>query len=482
MDAFIAHWWYLYGAAQELLETYWPGIVAASGFVLAFLFSTHAMLHKREARSAAAWTGLIWLVPFIGSLLYVLIGVNRVQRRAHELGTVSLELMELCPTVQPRPGPPHQHSLAELGNRLTGLPLLPGNHLDVYEAGEAFELMLNAVDAAHHSVYLATYIFGNDAAGKRLIDALGRACRRGVKVRVLVDGLGSLYSFPTAMWRLRHAGVPAARFLYSLSPLRMSYMNLRNHRKVMVVDGQLGFTGGMNIRAGYLKQPATLHDVHLSVEGPVVEHLLKSFVADWQFTTGETLEAVYRGPFGVGTALARGISAGPDSDVGKRRLILLAAIGSAQRDVRIVTPYFVPDQALLTALSLAALRGVRVQVVLPERNNLRVVQWASTHVLDWLVRDGVELYFSAPPFDHAKLMTVDSSWSLVGSGNWDARSLRLNFEFDLECYGDEMAGRLNRLIDRRLDQARLVSLAELCGQSYLRRLRNAFCYLLEPYL
>lgn len=475
-------WGFLTPIGKQLYE-YWPGLAAGFSLLVAMLAVSHAVLNKRDARAAAAWTGLIFLLPLIGAALYLLLGVNRIQRRARQLTPdVTGTSVDLVPVIQPRPRPGHLHTLAELSGRLTGLPLLNGNAVTTLEAPDALADMMAAIDAAEDSIYLATYIFGNDAAGRPLVDALAAAARRGVQVRVLIDGMGALYTFPSIVRRLRRRGVLVERFLYSLAPWRMPYMNLRNHRKVMIVDRQVGFTGGMNLRGGYVSEPASIRDLHARVEGPAVEHLLRSFAADWYFTCREHLNADYAGSLECGPVLARGISAGPDADLGKRRLTLLAAIGSAQHEIRIVTPYFVPDQTLLTALQLACMRGVRVELILPGRNNMRLVHWASLHMLPWLVSDGCELYFSAEPFDHTKVMTVDGNWSLLGSGNWDARSLRLNFEFDLECYDEALAETLNRQMDIRRANARRVSLEDMQSQGYLRRLRNGFAYVLEPYL
>jgi cardiolipin synthase len=238
----------------------------------------------------------------------------------------------------------------------------------------------------------------------------------------------------------------------------------------------------MNISAGYIRHPPVINDLHFRVRGPVVGHFLHSFASDWQFACGELVDNSYAGPARVGDMLCRGISTGPDADIGKRRLTLLAAISRADSNIRLVTPYFVPDQTLQTALQLAVLRGVRVEIVLPARNNLPLVHWASLHVLDWLAREGCQVYLVAPPFDHSKLMTVDGLWSLVGSGNWDARSLRLNFEYDMECYSRVLAERLNHLIDARLSHATELTHDMLAHQALPVRLRNALSHLLAPYL
>lgn len=470
-------------AALAWLHTFWPAIAAALGVIAAIAVTVHVAQNKRDARAAAAWTGLVWLVPLVGALLYLLLGVNRIHRRARSLtgGVIEAALRAGqqagadLPTVR-------MQVLAKLVGRLTDLPLTGGNRVDLLDAPAAMACMIEAINQANDSVLLVTYIFGNDAAGKPLAKALERAAKRGVQVRVLIDGVGELYSLPPVTWRMRRQGVHVERFLHSFAPWRMPYMNLRNHRKLLVVDRRLGFSGGMNIRAGYIRTPARIHDLHARLEGPVVSHLIRSFVADWAFTCQETLDDSYLGEVDAGSVYARGINAGPDADFDKRRLTLLAAIGAAEKELRIVTPYFVPDQTLLASLQLALLKGVRVMLIVPEKNNLRLVQWASQHALKWLVKGGAEAYFSAPPFDHTKLMTVDGHWVQFGSGNWDARSLRLNFEFDLECYDDPLAAQANALIDGRLARARVLDETWYQNLSRWRHVRNALAHMLEPYL
>lgn len=466
-----------------LWQQYWPGLLAFISLMLALGTTVHIVLHKRESRAAAAWTGLVWLVPLLGFFLYLLIGVNRIHRRARQLTRGGLDIVSgWRPAAEPQPVQGNMQALAALVAKLTGLPLTGGNAVRPMIASDALAAMIAAIDSANESVYLCTYIFGNDEAGQRVVAALSVAVQRGVRVRVLIDGMGLLYSFPTIRHRLSREGIPHARFLYSLAPWRMPYMNMRNHRKILVVDRRLGFTGGMNLRAGYLASPPTTHDLHFEVQGPVVGHLLHSIATDWYFSTGELLDDAYRGPAVAGTVLARGISAGPDADFEKRRLTLLAAIGRAEREIRIMTPYFVPDQSLQMALYLARLRGVRVRILLPERNNLRIVHWAALHIVPWLVDKGCEVCLGAGAFDHGKLMTVDGSWSMIGSGNWDARSLRLNFELDTECYDEGLAAELNHWFDIRAANARVLDVSLLAGWGTVRRVRHALAHMLEPYL
>ncbi|MGH7699681.1 MAG: phospholipase D-like domain-containing protein [Gemmatimonadales bacterium] len=351
----------------------------------------------------------------------------------------------------------------------------------------AYPAMLAAIDGAGRSIALSTYIFDNDRAGRRLLDALERARGRGVQVRVLVDSVGARYSWPPILRALRARRVPAAAFGRTILPWRVPYFNLRNHRKILVVDGRVGFTGGMNIRAGHLVAERPRHpvqDLHFRLEGPVVRHLTQAFADDWGFTTGEWLSGPVWFPSldGAGAVLARGLTDGPDEDFDKARLSLLGALACARDTVRIVTPYFLPDAGLISELSITALRGVRVQILLPEVNNLVLVQWAATAGLWQVLVHGCEVYYTPPPFDHTKLMLVDGVWALVGSSNWDPRSLRLNFEFDVECYDADLAGELNRLVEDKLSRARPVTLAEVNGRSLPIKLRDGIARLATPYL
>jgi cardiolipin synthase len=291
-----------------LWQQYWPGLLAFISLMLALGTTVHIVLHKRESRAAAAWTGLVWLVPLLGFFLYLLIGVNRIHRRARQLTRGGLDIVSgWRPAAEPQPVQGNMQALAALVAKLTGLPLTGGNAVRPMIASDALAAMIAAIDSANESVYLCTYIFGNDEAGQRVVAALSVAVQRGVRVRVLIDGMGLLYSFPTIRHRLSREGIPHARFLYSLAPWRMPYMNMRNHRKILVVDRRLGFTGGMNLRAGYLASPPTTHDLHFEVQGPVVGHLLHSIATDWYFSTGELLDDAYRGPAVAGTVLARGL-------------------------------------------------------------------------------------------------------------------------------------------------------------------------------
>lgn len=456
--------------------------------------SAHAVLHKRDTRAAVSWVGLIWLVPGLGALLYFLLGVNRIRRKATALRRERLrvetarELYDF--TVPPEAAGEHRGlaSLARLAGRLSRRPLLAGNRITPLRNGdEAFPAMLEAIDGAAASVALSSFIFAADGVGNQFIDALARAVRRGVAVRVLVDGAGVRYSWPPIHRELRRAGVPCARFLPVTSGAGLAFFNLRNHRKVLVVDGRVAFTGGMNIRRRHVVALGgrwVTRDVQFRLEGPVVGQLMGAFAEDWAFVTREILEgpAWHTVPAMVGATTARALTDGPDGDLDVNRSVMMGALAAARESVSIVTPYFLPDQPMIAALAVAALRGVLVSIVLPERPNIPVVRWAVAALLWQVLKPGCRVYLSPAPFDHAKLFVVDRAWTYFGSTNWDPRSLRLNFEMDVECYDPSFAGAAQSIVNERLWESREITLADVDGRALPTRLRDGVARLLSPYM
>jgi cardiolipin synthase len=472
-------------------------LVGGAHLLLALVVSAHIVLTKPDVRAAIGWVGLIWLVPVGGSVLYGMFGINRIRREAGRMrrgrvfswtetfGPASLPQDE---TQAPIALPSDLRPLATVVGAMTGAPLMPGNVIDVLVNGdEAYPAMLSAIDGAKHSVALATYIFDHGQVGDRFVEALAGAMHRGVQVRVLIDGVGARYSHPPVVRALRERGVAVRTFLPPFIFWRHPYFNLRNHRKLLVVDGVAAFCGGLNIRDGCLlslNAPESTQDMHFSIRGPVVEQLMRAVAFDWSFTTSEHLAGPHWFPQlePAGDMLARGIPDGPDENYETLLLTLLGALVQAKRSVRIATPYFLPDTPLIDALRVAALRGVRVEIVLPEHGNLRLVQWAATAQLDQIVRFGCRVFLSPPPFDHTKLFVVDDTWCLIGSANWDPRSLRLNFEYNVECYSPDLGRRLGVVFDAKMAGARQLTVGELEGRSLAIRLRDGVVRLAQPYL
>ncbi len=459
------------------------------GLVLAVWAATHAILRRRDPRAALWWVGVTLVIPIAGSLLYYLFGINRIHRKPflrvpYPNGPPhsNISVFEENPSI-----PPHLLRLANLVGQVSSTPLSHGNDITIFKSGEsAYESMLQTIHKAEKSIGLDIYIFNDDEAGRPFIEALSAAVRRGVEVRVLLDDVGSRYSRNSAYAALEKRGIPSAYFMPSMNPLRLRYLNLRNHRKILTVDGRIGFTGGMNIHASHLSNSGArmARDLHFKVEGPVVSELQEAFRNDWLFTTKESLEGVKWFPriYKVGQTIARGISDGPDHDFEKGRWTILGALGLAQKSVQIVTPYFVPDGILISELGLAALKGVRVDIVLPALNDLPIVHWASRATLWQVLERGCHVWFSPAPFDHSKIMTVDRGWAFVGSSNWDTRSFRLNFEFNLECYDPALAGELTDIVTEKMTVSHEVTLAEMDSRHMPVKIRDGVARLFAPHL
>ena len=500
---------------HAVLDKFWPHISAGFYLLACLLATSHALLHKRDTRAATIWISVIWTLPVFGPLLYLALGVNRIRRRAIKLGvhkTLSRAVPENLGEPEPA-GAEHLQHIARVVSRIATQPLTAGNKIEPLVNGDAaFPAMLAAIEAAKKSITLCTYIFDNDVSGRQFVAALARAAQRGVAVRVLVDAAGVRYSWPPITWALRRAKIPFAKFLPAslFTPWRVATINLRNHRKTLVVDGQLAFTGGMNIRqSNVLAEPVgrvaprapavaaerrarsdapyhknAVQDLHFRVAGPVVTELQEAFANDWAFATEEILDGDlwFPEPPEAGDVIARAIPDGPDADFENARWTLLAALAEAQTSVKILTPYFLPDNALITALNLAALRGVRVDILLPAKNNLPFVQWASRAMWWQVLERGCRVWLTPPPFDHSKLMIVDGHWVLLGSANWDTRSLRLNFELNVEGYGRALASELEIIFAKKLAAAREVTLAEVDARPLPIKLRDAIARLFSPYL
>jgi cardiolipin synthase len=456
---------------------------AAAVLIAAALAGGHAVVYKRDPRSAALWLLAILFLPAVGPVLYALFGVNRVQRRALRMRRPALR----APAA---PGVPAEAlggdlaGLARLTGEVSKRPLTAGNTIEpLVDGAQAYPAMLEAIDNARRSIALASYIFDADGIGARFVEALVRAAARGVAVRVLIDDVSDRFSWSSAAKKLRRAKVPVSIFNPPIIPARLHAIHLRNHRKILVTDGALGFTGGMNIDRRYWGEGAA-HDLHFRLRGPVVGQLMEVFVEDWQFTTGEALggESWSCDPSPRGEVLARAIEGGPHAGFDRLRWALLGGLIAARRTVRICTPYLLPDAGLIAGLNAAALRGVEVDLLVPENSDLPHVQWAATHQLWQALERGCRAWLRPGAFDHSKLMVVDGEWTLLGSSNWDARSLRLNFELNVEAYSRELGGRMERLVLERRAQSRALTLAELDARSLPVKLRDGVARLFAPLL
>jgi cardiolipin synthase len=482
---------------NDVLENLLDWVFGLAVVALGVTSGAHALLHKRDPRSQLGWVIACLTLPGLGPIGYWVFGNNRIHtqmRRWHERGRFSIEAYPSYGDVSVSLATQHPEraatlsALLNISARVTERPLLGGNLVELLHDGEeAYPAMLEAIATARHSIYLSTYIFETDVTGRSFIDALVAARDRGVDVRVLVDAVGERYSRPRVSGLLGRHGISVARFLPLSLSSRGLGVNLRNHRKILVVDQSLGFTGGMNIGGRHLAasgdNPRRTRDIHFRVQGPAVTALTEVFFEDWSFTTGQEPSWAPLCPYTpTGRALCRGIKDGPNEDFERLQWIIVGALSCARQRVRIMTPYFIPSRELLAALNAAVLRGTTVQIALPERSNLPVVDWACRAFLGEVMQYGIQVFLEPPPFNHSKMLLVDDFYVLVGSANLDPRSLRLNFEFNLEVYDDLLGQQLAQHFARVLARSRQLSATDLEARPLAIQLRDAAAKLFSPYL
>jgi cardiolipin synthase len=463
--------------------TDWEAVVfTASYLLLGAAAGAHALLNKPEPRAAQVWLIICLFLPIVGAMAYYAFGVNRIQTRARKLHEParrgSTDSHQLSVESLRRHGP-----YLVIGNRVADLPARDGNSVDIlFNGDDAYPAMLEAIGQAKQRVLLCSYIFDNDSTGKAFITALQAARQRGVEILVLVDAIGELYSWPRISRALKAAAVPHRRFLPPRWFPPFGYVNLRTHRKLLIIDSTTGFCGGMNIGDRHATPGSgrrEVDDIHFRLSGPVVNDLEWLFLDDWRFASGEAIDPL---PIGsaAGDVLCRVVPDGPNEDLDKLLFIIHGAIDSARESVLIMTPYFLPERDLIVALQTAALRGVEVKIVVPERSNLPYVDWAMQHWLPQLLARGVRI-FRRPVFSHAKLLVVDSRYALIGSANLDPRSLRLNFEVGVEIFDTSVAEALEAVIRSETTSGE-DTIPALLSRGRLRRLRDAAVALFTPYL
>jgi cardiolipin synthase len=358
--------------------------------------------------------------------------------------------------------------------------------MPLHNGEAAYPAMIEAIEQARNRVLLVTYILNSDRVGSRFANALESAVGRGVEVLVLVDGVGEMYSWRRASKALRKRGINAARFLPPRLLPPSIYLNLRNHRKLLIVDHDVAFAGGMNISDHHIASdegPRRVSDVHFKLQGPIIDSLAEIFYRDWHFTTGEKHENDQQcSPVANGNADCRAIPDGPDGELDALALTIQSVVCSASESVEIMTPYFLPSRELIASLQTAALRGVSVRIVLPGKNNLFYIHWANRNTLTELLRWGIEAYYQPAPFCHSKILCVDQEYSLIGSANLDPRSLRLNYELGVEVFSTELCSELRAHFESVVAASEPIKYEQLVSRSVPTRLRDSAVALFSPYL
>ncbi len=486
------------------LSSLWP-VLGIAVEAVALLLVPVVLARRKEPPSTVAWILALIFLPGVGATLFLLFGRDRLRipaqwKRDADMALAgrrraALDALAPSPSADPvsgpgrvraageaalaRVAPPLDRELFRVGAALAGVEPTAGNAVELLVDGEAAYAAIGAaIDAATRTVHAEYYLIRSDATADWLRDRLVAAAARGVDVKLLVDGYGSFWLRRRWLRALRRAGVKVAVFL----PARLIFfqpMNLRNHRKIVVVDGEIGFTGGINVGDEYRGRLGPWRDTHLRLEGPSAARLESVFEQDWHFATGEHLPHLDDpGPDdpapppspgeepGGAAPPARGaivtvVRSGPDLEGGEREAIhrvFFSAITLARARVYITTPYFLPDRSIVVALQTAALRGVDVRLLFPGRSNHKVVWLAGRSFYEDLLEAGVAIYEYGPGMIHAKTMVVDGGVALVGSANMDMRSFRLNFEVHTVIRDHGTARRLEGCFEADIAVSRRIDL------------------------
>jgi cardiolipin synthase len=478
--------------AQEAVSPFaWVPLVLAIGQALAVAFVLHALLARRSS-ATLTWTIFVLLTPFLGLILFYLmphrIRMKRLRRRASQMAWIEPQLDELAL----RPDSPTHRTdpLERLLLSMDSESVSDGNRIELLAAGTAFtRRAVAAIESARRFVHLETYILRPDRAGLALLELLAATAARGVEVRVLFDNIGSWWLRAKHLAPLHAAGGKSSAYLPLLWRRRPLTLNLRNHRKLLLVDGEIAFLGGRNVGEEYVRdrfgKGRRWHDLMVELAGPVVRRLQRTFVEDWYNATDEDLanEAYFPETRPRGSASLGVIASGPDIPHSRIDWVLLQLISSAQARLDISTPYFLPHEGLIAALQVAAGRKVHVRVLTNgPRSEAFILYRAGRSQYRELLACGVEIREMAADYNHAKLIIVDDKYVLSGSHNLDMRSSRLNFEVAVVGRGSELAAAARQIFDQRCARALPVTLAILRQDSKVSVLTQGLCRLAAPVL
>lgn len=450
--------------------------------------ATHALLSKRDSKSALGWVACCLFIPFAGPFIYLIFGINRIEAKARELFD---EEHPAADKFSAKGSKTHLPRFSVIGKSVAGKEALPYKEFEILENGEElFPRMLEEIDAAKHSVLLSSYIFQNDSIGKLFLSALTKAKNRGVDVRVIVDGLAAILYPPKIVKSLAKAKLNVRYFDPAKLLPPSLHINMRNHRKLLVIDQRIGFTGGQNITDRHLSKldgnRKKALDLHFSFSGDSARELQRAFLRDWASCGGETPITLPMPPLAADdradNGLTRVILDGPNENLDRLNELLLGVFSLAEKRIWIMTPYFLPGFELVGALIAAKHRGVDVRILLPAKTNIHFTQWATEHGLQHIVSRGLNVFLQPAPFIHTKAIIIDDSYSLIGSANLDPRSLRLNFEIGVEVFSEKFNNKLEVYFINKLIPSAKLDLSGLQTKPFAIRIRNALAWLFTPYL
>lgn len=470
----------------------WSLLLLIGSWIVRVVMIPVVVTRKEQPATCLAWLMIVFFQPWIGLGLYFLIGEDRLVRRRlkwrEQAGrTVDAGHPEVESSDTVAPGDLGELStLALLGQRAGGLPVVSGNCMELeYETDAFIARLIDDIDAATDHVHLLFYIFEDDTVGQRVGEALVRAAGRGVECRLLADAVGSRLFFRSLAAEIARSGVEIAACLpVGLMRRRMARIDMRNHRKLAVIDGRIAWTGSQNIvedTYGH-RRAGRWQDVMARVTGPVVRQFQITFLEDWYFDTRELLAGPRYFPQNtpVGSTTLQVVPSGPDQSTESFQFLIVEAIHSARHSVTITSPYLVPDEALMCALQLAAVRGVEVVVIIPRRSDHIIVDAASSFYIGRLLQSGVQFFRFHEGLLHAKTLTVDDSFGLFGSANFDIRSFHLNFEINVSLFDRQAVQELKSIQDGYRDRASGVTLEEWHLRPAWKRLGGNVAKLFSP--
>jgi cardiolipin synthase len=456
--------------------------------------AVHVVWKGRTSQGAVAWALSLVSFPLLALPLYWVFGRSKFHgyvesmrkagiRHAKQIQTI-ITVMQTDRVVDPSSQPPD----LKVFRQLAGFPFTTGNRVALLVDGAAtFDAIFKSIDGADQYVLVQFFIVYDDQLGRQLKDRMARKARQGVRVHFLYDEIGS-HKLPAAyLDDLLSAGVNVSGFKTTRGPGNRFQLNFRNHRKIVVVDGQTAFVGGHNVGDAYLGRSRRFghwRDTHIEITGPAVRNVQASFLKDWYWATRQPLELDWRPQppeTGAVSDLAV-VASGPADEMETCSLMFVHAINSARKRFWLASPYFVPDGAVVEALQLAALRGVDVRILLPLKPDHRVVYLASFWYIRQMTLPNIRFFRYAPGFLHQKVMLVDDHLAAVGTANADSRSFRLNFEITVIGACRQFAGAVNNMLVRDFQRARLVTAEDYHRRHVLFKLGVKFSRLLSPIL
>ncbi|SEA79682.1 cardiolipin synthase [Desulfuromusa kysingii] len=449
------------------------------------------LLQRRESGASIAWILVIVFLPFFGMLAFWLLGTTRIRmfrRKRHRAEQHLVPSLARFRRQQKLSDTDDivASSLYSLAAKLDDCGPQPGCEVEMYRDGsKAFDALEHAIDAAQEHIHLTYYIWEMDTTGSRFCQALTRAAERGVEIRLLLDDVGCYATKTSFFTSLIAAGGEVSRFLPLNLFSRQVSVNHRNHRKIVIIDGKLGFTGSMNIGDTYLGLGGRWNDLHLCVSGRVVYELQGVFCQDWFYATGKdvAIKKYFPDIRCHGAICAQFLASGPADERWRTiHTLLFVAINTAMERVWIETPYFVPDPPIVMALQTAALRGVDVRLLLPGHSDHFLVDYAGRSFFDELLNAGVRIFKMDNIIPHAKTAVVDQVFSTAGSANMDQRSFRLNFEGNLFFFGKEIAAKLEKDFLYMSQFAHEVTSERRRQLTHMQRLKEGFARILAPLL